>query len=326
MRIWIIVFLFFSRISYCQKERDVDEHYVAPYIYSYTDFRHSLKTDTSYFKQEKLLVGINFRINENWSGQVRLDVIRYDNKQNPNRLTPYIKPGNITYKKGKFTVDGGILLSSQMNDQLKKWENRYIYRTFQDKQSFGWTNDLGIRTQYKVSPDFIVEAGILNGKGYRNLSLSFPLKYTGAIIFSPNEKLFFKAYTDTYKKNIPQSTLATLFDCRKEGKYSFSFEYNYKWNYNFVAGENRYGISLYSTIHFFENFAFISRLDKLYIKSPKTDFNNLESINNNLYLLGLQYQPLKQVRIAVDYQVCSYYKDINKDDTWLNLHLEYRMM
>lgn len=316
--------LFISQYSFSQSDEDGKKASIKPSVISFTNFHYSAKTDSSAFQQEKLILGVNYQINENWSGRIWFDVIRHDNKDNPQRLTPYIKPGFISYHKNKLTVDAGILLASQFNDQLRFWGNRYIYKTFQDKQSFGWSNDLGIRGKYEIFPNFLLEAGLLNGAGYRHLGLSLPLKFTGAMYYSPAENLFFKAYTDVYRKNVPQSTLATFIDYRKNDTYSFSLEYNYKWNYMFIPGQNRYGISAYSTIHFLEDFAFISRFDKLYLNNETVD--NSKPINDTLYIMGFQYQPLKQIRLAVDYQLWRYYNELKDEEPWVYVHLEYRIM
>ena len=320
----LFLLLFIFQFSLSQSDKITNEKYIEPCVISFTNFHGSLKSDSFAFQQDKLILGINYQINENWSGRFWLDILRYDNIQNPQKLTPFIKPGYISYHKNRFTVDAGIMLATQYSSQLKSWGNRYIYRIFQDNHSFGWSNDFGIRGKYDVLPNFAVEAGILNGAGYRNVGISLPLKYTGALFYSPSERLCFTAYSDIYRKNIPQATLATLLDYRKNNKYSFSLEYNYKTNYNFISGHDRYGISAYSTIHFLNNLALISRVDKLYLKPGKIQVE--KPIKDRLCILGLQYQPLEQIRLAVDYQICRYYEQMKEEEPWIYVHLEYRIM
>ena len=327
MKIFGFIFLFFFQFTFCQTVDDNNKRYVKPIVISFTNFHKSFDVDSSAFQQEKLILGVNFQLNENWSGRLWVDVIRYDDKQNPDRLTPYIKPGCLSYHKDKLTVDAGVLLATQFSDQLTRWGNRYIYKTFQDKYFFCWSNDFGIRGKYQVAPDFEIEAGVLNGAGYRNVGISLPLKFTGALFYSPTDRLYLKVYSDVYRKNVPQSALATFIDYRKSDKYSFSLEYNYKWNYQFIPGHDRYGISAYSTIHLFEYVALVSRLDRLYLKYDTGEGNILNSpINDTLYLLGLQFQPLKQIRMAVDYQLWRYYDNMKGEEPWLYVHLEYRLM
>lgn len=323
LKIYGLILLSVEQISYAQDNNPVQEKYVNPVIISFTNFHKSIDADSSAFQQDKLIVGLNFQINENWSGRFWFDVLRHDDDQNPQRLTPYVKPGYISYHKNKLTLDAGIMLTTQYKIHLQSWGNRYIYKIFQDKNSFGWSNDPGIRGKYEVLPNFAVEAGVLNGRGYRHVGISMPLKFTGALFYSPLPNLCLTTYSDIYRKNIPQSTLATLIDYRKTDKYSISFEYNYKKNYNFKPGHDRYGISAYSTIHFLDYFALISRVDQLYLKCRE---EIEEPIQDMLYLLGLQCQPLKQIRFAIDYQLWRYYKDLQEDEPWLYVHLEYRIM
>jgi len=113
----------------------------------------------------------------------------------------------------------------------------------------------------------------------------------GATI-DPVKKLTLRAYYDFISKDETMTTLA-LFAGYKAEKFSLGFEYNQRNNTSFVAGEDQDGISTYINLKPSKKVSVFGRYDK---RMSKDDWNL--SSDGDLFIAGMEYSPVKGVRLA----------------------------
>ncbi|MBQ3576662.1 MAG: hypothetical protein IJA28_04510, partial [Coprobacter sp.] len=106
----------------------------------------------------------------------------------------YIKNAQISWIKGNFTINGGMISTTQFNMQEKFWGYRYIMKSYQDEYKFGSSADLGISASYKFTNYFTADAIIVNGEGYKKFQTNKGLLYGLGLTFTPIENLKIRLY------------------------------------------------------------------------------------------------------------------------------------
>ena len=102
------------------------------------------------FELERSYLGYEYNLGNGLSVKGVLDIGKSSDVSDYNRLA-YVKNALVSWKKGNFTLNGGLISTTQFNFQEKFWGYRYIMKDFQDMYKFGSSADLGISVAYKFA-------------------------------------------------------------------------------------------------------------------------------------------------------------------------------
>ena len=144
------------------------------------------ENDSRGFELERSYLGYEYKLGKGLSVKGVMDIGKSSDVSDYQRIA-YIKNAMIQWKTGNFTLNGGLISTTQFNFQEKFWGYRYIMKDFQDMYKFGNSADLGISAAYKFADWISADAIIVNGEGYKkiqindglNLLVSFTVYYYG---------------------------------------------------------------------------------------------------------------------------------------------------
>ena len=258
--------------------------------------------NTSAFELQRAYFGYSYSFSENFSTKLTLDV---GDPQDGGKLhmTAYLKNAALQYQKGNLKVNFGLIGLYGFKAQEKQWGYRYIYKSFQDKHKFGSSADLGASMVYEISDFLSVDALIVNGEGYKNLQSDNTYKGGMGLTLTPTKKMQFRVYYDYMSKAVAQQTVA-LFGGYNTDKFKIGAEYNMQMNSSLVEEHDLNGISIYSTV-------LASKKLNLFVRFDHLSSVNAEDVNGDAwniakdgqaYIIGLEYAPVKGVKISPNYQ------------------------
>jgi len=282
----------------------------------------------SAFEVQRAYFGYNYKISENFTAILKLDI------GSPNQTSQYdllkryayFKNAGLVYQKNKLTLSFGLIDLFQFKAQEKIWNHRYIYQSFQDLYKFGSSADLGFSTEYKMNDYFSLDFSIMNGEGYNQLQTDNAYKSALGICIFPVKNLIVRLYTDYMEKDEIQTTWSSFITYDFNKKASIGVEYNVKLNYNYVLNQTLSGISTYGSYEISKMIEIFGRFDKLW--SNKTEGDPYQwNINKDgsTIIAGLQFSPIKDMKMAVNYQDWVPYTSNIDNEYYIYLNLEYKL-
>lgn len=240
----------------------------------------------SAFEVTRGLFGYGYNFNESWSGSIMFDIA------NPAagelEMTAFLKEASLKYSHNNVSVAFGLVGTKQFKTQEDFWGYRYISKSFQDEYKFGSSADLGITVTYNFSDVISADFSLLNGEGYKKLENDSLLKVGLGVTLSPAKGLTIRGYSDFMGDNDVQSTFATFVGYTAK-QFSVGAEYNSQKNHEMEQGNDLEGISLYSTV----------KLKKINLFGR---YDNLTSDDGYGFTAGLEFRPVKGVKIAPNFQ------------------------
>lgn len=228
------------------------------------------------------------------------------------------------YKKKKIFFKFGIIDIDHFDLQEEWWGHRYIEKSFQDLHKFGNKADLGASIHYRFAKYVSADVTLMNGEGYSNLQSDDHFKTGLGLSLYPYNDLIIRIFTDFERNDLIQSTLSTFLGY-KFRPVSVGLEYNYKFNKNFLNRHDQWGYSGYISYQLNEKFELFGRYDKLMsniLAEDETPWNLAE--DGSAIISGLQYSPLKGLKIALDYQDWYPYASNVENETFIFLNFEVR--
>jgi hypothetical protein len=280
------------------------------------------------FEITRAYFGYENKFNKHFEAGVKLDIGSPEDLSEFSliRRYAYFKNAYLKFNYQKLSSSFGIIDLIHFKLQENFWAHRYIEKSFSDRYRFGNAADLGWLVNYDWSKWLSFDFTIMNGEGYTNLQNDNTLKAGAGITVIPIKNLTTRMYCDYMSKSTDQSTLATFIGYAKTGKYSIGAEYNYRFNDNHKKGYDKYGYSVYGTYFIFTKLQVFGRYDKLSSNMP--DENTIPwniTEDGNSIIGGIEYSPVKQVKIALDYQDWFPYaqNEDNKQLIYLNLEITF---
>lgn len=253
------------------------------------------ENDVRGFELERSYLGYEYNLGNGLSVKSVLDMGKSSDVSDNNRLA-YVKNAMITWKKDNFTLNGGLISTTQFNFQEKFWGYRYIMKDFQDLYKFGSSADLGISAAYKFNDFISADAIIVNGEGYKKLQKQDGLNYGVGVTFTPVKGLSLRLYgsinESAYNTQANTTNFAAFVGYKGEN-YSVGIEYNAMKNALFTHGAHQSGISLFSTAKLSEKTEIFARYDNL---SSENDWNIAK--DEQTAILGAQFKLGKYVKLA----------------------------
>lgn len=128
------------------------------------------------FDLDRSYLGYQYNLGKGLSVKGVMDIGKSSDVGDYQRIA-YIKNAMVTWTKGRLTLNGGLISTTQFNMQEKHWGYRYIYKSFQDNYKFGSSADLGLSASYKLAPWISADAIVVNGEGYKKVQKNDGLLY-----------------------------------------------------------------------------------------------------------------------------------------------------
>lgn len=284
------------------------------YAKIYSNFNVSIQNPEPIYKFEltRAYLGYKYQLSEFLSANACLDA---GNPGNGSSLeqTAYFKYAALVYEKNKLNFTFGLIGLEHFYQQEKFWGYRYIYKSFLDQNGLSHSADLGATIKYKITPKIKFDATVRNGEGYKKVASDNTLRAGAGFTIEAIKNLTVRAYYDIYQKSETQSMITGFVGYKIKDKARIGAEYNMVLNNSFKASNDLQGISAFATYNVSKKIAILGRYDKLFSNtlSGENDPWNY-SKDGNAIIGGIQFNPLKHVNIALNYQ--GYIYDDSKKD------------
>jgi len=291
----------------------------SPFAKIFFNYHADLSGNGNAFEIQRAYFGYKYKMSEDFSGHITLDVGAPEVNINDSvtvgtslEMTAYLKTAAVAYSHGNLTLEAGLIGLQQFKLQEKYWGRRYIYKSFQDWTKMGPSADLGAMVSYNFSDMLSADLTVRNGEGYKKLQSDKAFNTGLGLTLKPVKGLAIRGFVDYIKKDEPISTVSG-FAGYKNDLLSVGAEYNMQMNYGDVADHTLKGFSLYAGVNLTEKIEVFGRFDNLVSNTLNGATENWNmGKDGNLLIAGIQYSPIKNVNIALDYQGFLY-TDKNKD-------------
>ena len=302
----------------------------SPIVKVYTNFHYGLTEadNRAGFEIRRAYLGYDYTFTPNWEMAVKLDIGSPNDASafTLNRRFAYFKNAYLKYTYKKMMTQFGIIDVYQFKTQETYWAHRYIWESFLDRYKFGPSADLGWNIIYKFADFISADLGIYNGEGYSKIQNDNAFKLGLGVSVFPVKGLIVRMYADAIEKGVYQSTLAGFVGYKLDNRFIGGVEYNYQFNSDYRDGEDRYGYSLYGSYYFLKKWQAFARYDQLYsnILAGAESPWDLEQ-DGSAVIGGIEYSPIRQVKIALNYQDwVPYAKNLDKL-SYIYLNFEYKL-
>lgn len=297
------------------------------------------------FELQRAYLGYKYSFSENISGKITLDAGRQV-KNDGEVLAPYsaqLKIAQLDWKVADpIKLSIGLIGLKQFDTQEKFWGYRYLFKSFQDEFAFGSSADLGVNAEIKLAKTLKASVFVLNGEGYSRLQDDMGRMKAGAnLIFEPIEGLIFKGYYDVYGGSVENDSGIVVTDTAsihtiaffggyKADKFRVGAEYNLQLNggkkfYTIAEGHDLSGVAVYGTYIIndkFEVFAEWLQFKSNTLEGATESWNY--SKDGNVVIGGVQYAPVKGVKMALNYRTFLYDNPDKTTETKVYLNFEFK--
>jgi len=312
----------FCSKTFAQEEETKFEPSGNIYGILFTNFHSDFINGNSAFEVQRAYLGYKYQYDNNFSANVKIDIA---SNENDSKRYAYFKNAYGSYKLKNLSINFGLIDSYMFKTHEKFFGKRYLYKSFLDKNKFGPSADLGASFLYRLNNKLNLDFSILNGEGYSNLQLDNTFKAAFGLSYNPIKNLYSRIYIDYSEKTYAQTTYSYFLGYKQKSKFSIGAEYNFQANNDFENNYDLFGYSVYGTVNIFEKWELFARFDDLKSNIPSGESDNWNiSKDGNTLISGIQFSPIKKVRLALNYQGF-YSDDLNKDNiSAIYFNLEYK--
>ncbi len=284
------------------------------------------------FDVTRAYVGYNYKFTPNLQATVVGDFAAGKDKNG--RFTPALKNAFLQWHKNNLTLTVGLMGLFEYREQEAYWGHRYTYKSFQDHYKFGHSADYGVAVKYQISAPISVDFSWTNGEGYKTLKKNKSNRYELGVSVVPVENLLVRVYADMYNDskemheatanldNFDNQYTYCLFVGYKNKNIKAGLEYNYQVNPKFNKDRNMSGYSAYCTAKLNKKWNGFARFDML--QSSKEKGASWNKRDGKVGILGVEYKPFKNVKIAPNFRF-NRYENSDKNDYALFVNLEFRL-
>lgn len=295
-----------------------------PFIKVFSNFHTDISdgSSVSEFELKRAYFGYEYNLSNEFSGKLTFDI------GNPgvgsHEMAAYIKNAYIQYKKGDIAVQFGLISTTSFKTMEKLWGNRYIEKSFQDAYKFNSSADLGINVKYSVTDWLAADVMIQNGEGYKKLQGDDQFRSGLGVTLTPVDQLLIRGYYDfmgtTNSQTTASGAIAYITD-----KVTAVAEYNLQQNVWNTAGKDWSGFSVYANARIADATKVFARYDMLgstTIEGESANWNNAK--DGGLIMAGLEYQPVRGLKIAPNFRFFNYADGSIPNTTSIYLNCEIK--
>ncbi len=304
MKTKVIMAIFLANIGICAQAQDAqsEEPKGKAIVQVFGNFHTGFgaENDDRGFELERSYLGYEYKLGNGLSVKGVMDIGKSSDVSDYQRIA-YIKNAKVSWKTGNWTLNGGLISTTQFNFQEKFWGYRYIMKSFQDEYKFGSSADLGISAAYKFADWVSADAIIVNGEGYKKIQKNDGLNYGLGVTLTPVKGFQIRLYGglnesgEEGKKDI--ANLAAFAGYKHE-KFTIGAEYNQMWNASYTDGADQSGYSVFASVKATKSADIYARFDDLYSKS---DWNIAK--DESAAIIGAQFKLGKYAKIAPNFRM-----------------------
>ena len=252
------------------------------------------------FELERSYLGYEYKLIDGLSVKGVMDIGKSSDVSDYQRIA-YIKNAMVSWKKGDFTLNGGLISTTQFNFQEKFWGYRYIMKSFQDEYKFGSSADLGLSVSYKFADWVSADAIIVNGEGYKKIQKNDGLNYGLGLTLTPVKGFQVRLYgglNESGQDGKSDVVNMAAFAGYKCDRFTIGAEYNHMLNASNTKGNDQFGYSAFASVKVAKNADIYARFDDLY---SKNDWNI--SKDEQAAIIGAQFKLGKYVKVAPNFRM-----------------------
>jgi predicted porin len=291
----------------------------------------------SSFEIQRAYFGYDYNIAKGLKASITLDVGENDGGS---AYTAYLKKAQLEWKASSVVkLSLGMISTIQFSEQESFWGYRYIMKSFADEFGFESSADVGLKAKFTISDSFTANASITNGEGYKNLQDEDGKQKVGASLVYAKRGLSAKVYgavlsasvadEDGNEEDVTVTALATFVGYQFTEKFRLGIEYNQLLNatkYSNASDDHDLdGLSVYSTYAFDKKWEVFGRYDHLTSNTldGESEKWNIEN-NGSAITTGVQYAPIKGIKMALNYQGFNYKQAGTSSNSLLYVNFEFK--
>lgn len=258
------------------------------------------ENDDRGFELERSYLGYEYNFGNGLSAKAVMDIGKSSDVSDYHRIA-YVKNAMLSWKKGRFTLNGGLISTTQFNFQEKFWGYRYVMKSFQDEYKFGSSADLGLSVAYKFADWIQADAIVVNGEGYKKIQKNDGFNYGLGVTLTPVKGFQVRLYgglNESGEEGKDDIVNFAAFAGYKNERFTLGVEYNQMWNASYSTGADQNGYSIFTSVKLSDAADLYARFDDLY---SKDDWNI--SKDKSAAILGAQFKLGKYVKIAPNLRI-----------------------
>lgn len=294
------------------------------FIKVFSNFHTDLSdgNSASEFELKRAYLGYEYNLSQEFSGKMNFDI--GNPKAGDHEMAAYIKNAYIQYKSGKLAVQFGLISTTSFKTMEKLWGNRYIEKSFQDAYKFNSSADLGVSVKYTFTDWISADVMIANGEGYKKLQGDNQFRSGLGLTANPMDAIIVRAYYDVMGKTNTQTTASAALGYSTK-KLTVVAEYNLQENVWNTEGKDWSGASVYANALVAQKMKAFVRYDMLSSTTISGETNNWNnSKDGNLIMAGLEFQPVKGLKLAPNFRYFDYADASKAAKTSLFLNCEIK--
>jgi hypothetical protein len=320
--------MFFSTKVISQEEQSAFAPSGKVYGKVFSNFHYQLAEENeSAFAVERAYIGYEHLLSENFTINLKLDIGSPNQESSYDIIKryAYFKNAALIYSKDKLTLSFGLIDLYQFKIQEKFWGHRYIYKSFMDEHKFGASADLGASISYQVYDKVSADLTVINGEGYNQLQADNAYKTGFGITYLPVKGLTARFYVDYTEQTEIQTTWTGFVGYKLKDIGKIGAEYNFQHNNKYYKDYDLYGFSSYASYNIFEKWELFARYDRLWSNTIDGEENQWNIFKDGSALIGgIQFEPIKNIKIAANYQDWYPYAKNLENEAYFYLNLEYK--
>lgn len=268
------------------------------------------QNDVRGFELERSYLGYQCQLPNNLSMKVVFDVGRSKSVDDLQRIA-YVKNAFVSWTNENWKLSAGVIPTYLCDFQEKFWGYRYVLKSFQDEYKFGSSADLGISAAYQFNDNFMMDAIIVNGEGYKKVQVEDGLAYGLGMTAQVLDGLTLRLYggLNEATPGLDDSYNLAAFAGYKDNDFSIGVEYNAYWNTGYTKDANQSGFSVYSSQKLSDKVSIYARADQL---ASKDDWNKAN--DGMLSLVGVEIKLNKYIQLSPNLRVWTPKADGMKDE------------
>ena len=274
------------------------------------------------FDLDRAYIGYQYSLPHGLQLKAVMDFGQSDHVEDYQRIG-YVKNAMVSWKHGKWTLNGGLITTTQFKTQEDFWGKRYIMKSFQDQYKFGSSADLAISAAYKFNQCVSADVILANGEGYKRVQVKNGLQYGAGVTLKPAEGLVVRvygSYNEAAEDGQKGITNLAAFAGYKHKAFSVAAEYNYQTNASYVDNQDQSGVSAYATIRCNKNIALFGRWDYL---MSKADWN-LDD-DGMAGVAGAEFKIGKYIKLAPNFRIWSPKQSGAKNECYAYLNASFSL-
>ena len=207
---------------------------------------------------------------------------------NDHQRIGYVKNAQITWKQNGWTLNAGLITTTQFKVQEDFWGKRYVMKSFQDEYKFGSSADLGVSVAYKFNKVVSADVIVANGEGYKKVQVKDGLQYGAGVTLN------------------------------KHTAFSVAAEYNYQTNTKYVPDCDQDGFSVYASAQLSKKISLFGRWDLL---SSEKDWN--KDADGMAGMVGAEFKLGKYIKLAPNFRLWSPKTEGGKTASYVYLNASF---